>query len=51
MTADKASAYETLYTVLTETAKLLAPYMPFLSEAIWKGLTDGSPLIKGDVTE
>lgn len=40
MTADKRSAYETLYTVLTETSKLLAPYMPFLSEAIWKGLTD-----------
>ena len=40
MTPDKKSAYETLHTVLTETAKLLAPYMPFISEAIWKGLTD-----------
>lgn len=40
MTPDKASAYETLYTVLTETAKLLAPYMPFISEDIFRGLTN-----------
>lgn len=40
MTADKASAYETLYTVLTETSKLLAPYMPFLAEDIFRGLTN-----------
>jgi isoleucyl-tRNA synthetase len=39
MTPDKASAYETLYTVLTETSKLLAPYMPFISEDIFRGLT------------
>lgn len=40
MTTDKASAYETLYTVLTETSKLLAPYMPFISEDIFRGLTN-----------
>lgn len=40
MTADKQSAYETLYTVLTETSKLLAPLMPFLSENIYQGLTN-----------
>ncbi len=40
MTADKASGYETLYTVLVELSKLLAPYMPFLAESIYKGLTD-----------
>ncbi len=39
MTADKISAYETLHTVLTETSKLLAPLMPFLSENIYQGLT------------
>lgn len=39
MTADKKSAYETLHTVLTETSKLLAPYMPFISEDIFRGLT------------
>ena len=42
MTDDKKSAYSTLHMVLAELSKLLAPYMPFLSEAIWKGLTDGS---------
>jgi len=36
MTADKLSAYETLHTVLSETAKLLAPYMPFISEDIFR---------------
>ncbi len=39
MTADKQSAYETLYTVLTEVSKLMAPLMPFLSENIYQGLT------------
>lgn len=39
MTADKKSAYETLHMVLTETSKLLAPLMPFLSENIYQGLT------------
>ncbi len=39
MTEDKASAYDTLYTVLVELSKLLAPYMPFLSESIFQGLT------------
>ena len=40
MTADKQSAYETLYTVLTEVSKLMAPLMPFLSENIYQGLTE-----------
>ena len=48
MTSDKASAYETLYTVLVELSKLLAPYMPFLSEAIYKGLTGTNPLEIGE---
>lgn len=39
MTADKASGYETLHTVLVEVSKLLAPYMPFLAESIFQGLT------------
>lgn len=36
MTPDKASAYETLYMVLSEVSKLLAPFMPFLSESIYQ---------------
>ncbi len=39
MTPDKASAYETLYMVLSEVSKLLAPFMPFLSESIYQWLT------------
>ena len=39
MTEDKISAYETLYTVLLETSKLLAPYMPFMAESIFQWLT------------
>lgn len=46
MTDDKYSAYSTLYTVLLESSKILAPFMPFLAESIYKGLTDISPLGK-----
>lgn len=33
-------AYNTLYEVLVEVSKLIAPYMPFVSEYIFKNLTD-----------
>ena len=36
---DKNEAYQTLYMVLTELCKLMAPFMPFLSDAIYKNLT------------
>ncbi|MCY4010039.1 MAG: isoleucine--tRNA ligase [Anaerolineaceae bacterium] len=36
--ADKQSAYATLYEVLVTLSKLLAPSMPFLSEAIYRNL-------------
>ncbi|MBD3327729.1 isoleucine--tRNA ligase [Candidatus Peregrinibacteria bacterium] len=36
---DKSQAYQTLYLVLTEFAKMLAPFMPFLAEEIYKNLT------------
>lgn len=36
---DKASAYNTLYTVLTQFAIISAPFMPIISEYIWKVLT------------
>jgi isoleucyl-tRNA synthetase/bisphosphoglycerate-dependent phosphoglycerate mutase len=39
MTVDKDSAYSTLHTVLVEVSKLLAPYMPFLAESVFQGLT------------
>ena len=38
MTDDKVSAYMTLWTVLTELAKLTAPFTPFISESIYQNL-------------
>lgn len=35
---DKAAAYQTLYTVLVTLTKLIAPVMPFLSEAMYRNL-------------
>ncbi|MEP7289972.1 MAG: isoleucine--tRNA ligase [Chloroflexota bacterium] len=35
---DKLAAYQTLYECLTTVAKLLAPAMPFLSEALYRNL-------------
>ncbi|QQS61609.1 MAG: class I tRNA ligase family protein [Candidatus Moraniibacteriota bacterium] len=37
--ADKKEAYETLYYVLVEFSKLLAPFAPFISEEIYRNLT------------
>ena len=37
-TADKLDAYWTLYECLLTTAKLIAPFMPFLAEAMWQNL-------------
>jgi isoleucyl-tRNA synthetase len=37
---DKADAYWTLYEVLLTIAKLTAPFTPFLSESMWKVLTE-----------
>ena len=36
--ADKHAAYQTLYTCLTTLARLLAPFIPFLSEAMYQNL-------------
>ncbi len=37
--ADKGEAYQTLYTVLVRFSQLLAPFMPFLSDEIYRNLT------------
>ena len=37
--SDKNMAYETLYEVLTTLCKIMAPFMPFLSEEIYTSLT------------
>ncbi|MEK6587472.1 MAG: class I tRNA ligase family protein [Chloroflexota bacterium] len=39
--ADKRAAYETLYGVLVELVKLLAPFVPFVTEAIYQNLVRG----------
>jgi isoleucyl-tRNA synthetase len=39
--ADKASAYQTMYQVLVATTQLLAPFMPFVSETIYRNLAAG----------
>ncbi|MCA9833361.1 MAG: isoleucine--tRNA ligase [Thermomicrobiales bacterium] len=36
--ADKANAYETLYEALVTVSKLIAPFMPFLSDEIYRNL-------------
>jgi isoleucyl-tRNA synthetase len=36
---DKLDAYWTLYECLLTTAKLIAPFTPFLAEALWRNLT------------
>jgi isoleucyl-tRNA synthetase len=41
MGLDKQAAYETLYEVLYTLAKMMAPFMPFLSEEMYLNLTRG----------
>ncbi len=36
---DKNEAYQTLHTILVELSKLLAPFMPFLADEIYRNLT------------
>lgn len=42
MSADKLSAYETLYTCLETVAKLLAPFSPFCADQLYKDLTSAT---------
>ncbi|TMF11196.1 MAG: isoleucine--tRNA ligase [Chloroflexi bacterium] len=39
--ADKRSAYQTLYQVLVNLTQLLAPFMPFVSETMYRNLAAG----------
>ncbi|MCD8205663.1 MAG: isoleucine--tRNA ligase [Clostridia bacterium] len=41
MTDDKAAAYTTLYTVLTEFSRLTAPFTPFIAEMMYQNLVAG----------
>jgi isoleucyl-tRNA synthetase len=42
MDDDKKAAYSTLYEVLTTTVKAVAPFAPFLADAIHRRLSDGN---------
>lgn len=44
---DKQAAYQTLYTVLVTLTKLIAPIMPFLSEALYQNLSGAQNLSGG----
>ena len=39
MDDDKRDAYDTLYTALVTLAKTVAPFLPFVAEEIYRGLT------------
>jgi isoleucyl-tRNA synthetase len=39
--ADKLAAYQTLYECLTTLARLMAPFAPFVADAIYRNLSDG----------
>ena len=39
---EKWAAYQTLYTVLTTTCRLIAPCVPFIAEVMWRNLTNES---------
>ncbi len=39
--SDKAQAYLTLHYVLLRISQLLAPFAPFVSDTLWRGLTEG----------
>lgn len=42
---DKLSAYETLYEVLTTVSRVLAPFCPFVSDAVYRGLVGGGSTV------
>jgi len=46
---DKAQAYATLHYVLTEFAKAMAPFLPFLTEAIYRNLVGVADSAAGSV--
>ncbi|GAB5402728.1 MAG: isoleucine--tRNA ligase [Aureliella sp.] len=45
---DKADAYWTLYEVLLDVSKLVAPFVPFVADSLWQVLTEP---VKGRVRE
>ena len=48
---DKTQAYQTLYIVLVELSKLIAPFMPYLADEIYRSLTDEESVHLSDWSE
>lgn len=49
--ADKQAAYTTLYTCLITVTKLVAPFAPFISEAMYQNLVAGCAASSGTATD
>jgi isoleucyl-tRNA synthetase len=49
--ADKLSAYQTLYQVLTELVKLISPISPFLADELYRNLTGGESVHLAELGE
>ncbi len=48
MTPDKQAAYSTLFEVLTTLCRLLAPFLPFLTEVMWQNLVNQSAALNAE---
>ncbi|MCS7060399.1 MAG: class I tRNA ligase family protein [Anaerolineae bacterium] len=48
--ADKQAAYATLYHVLTTLCRLMAPFIPFFSEALWQNLAHQRTVAQADAS-
>jgi isoleucyl-tRNA synthetase len=48
---DKLAAYQTLYETLSTLSGLMAPFVPFMSEAMYRNLSDGSSVHLSDFPE
>ena len=48
---DKLAAYQTLYEALTALSRLMAPFAPFVADAMYRNLTDGVSVHLADFPE
>jgi len=48
---DKLAAYQTLYETLSTVSRLMAPFVPFLAEAMYRNLSDGRSVHLSDFPE
>ncbi len=48
---DKLAAYQTLYETLSTVSRLMAPFVPFMAEAMYRNLSEGSSVHLSDFPE